>query len=270
MKQIINQESFNDLIKQVKTVNGRLLTNFFIDIEKLDYWLNGENLYYKLTENGLLIFRTDGQFYHLYYYTASSENLFKLLTADFPSNIVTVTDVVGKMQDIKSIVDTFTTAGFHTYAQLNRYTRINNSDSNFYQLSNIVQIATSDCTNRIFELFNENFDKYAEQLPQYHEVENLINKNNVFVIKNKDSVKGFLIFTTNGQTTLLNNFLVDKQFRGEGVGSKLIKHYICKSADIKRMNLWVLADNEAAINIYKEHGYMKDNLVDVVLKKANG
>jgi hypothetical protein len=36
------------------------------------------------------------------------------------------------------------------------------------------------------------------------------------------------------------------------------------------MLLWVVFDNDRAIEIYKQHGYIKDDLADFILIKEHG
>jgi len=259
-------EEITALVQKVKEKGGSFFTNFFIDAEKLDYWLYNKRLYYQLSDFGVLFFRKNESFYYLYYCVVSLENLKRLINLDLPNEKLVV-DIIGKIENIAKIVELFTVSGFKIYTQLHRFIRLNNDNSNYYEPSDEVTEATLADAEEIARLFKENFDTLSEQVLNFDEVKKWITEKKVFIIKGLEGIKGFLIRTTTGQTTILNNFLVQKHYRGQKIGSKLIKHYIFQSVGVKRMLLWVIFDNDRAIEIYEKHGYIKDNLVDFILIK---
>lgn len=269
MNLVHRAEEITALVQKVKEKGGSFFTNFFIDAEKLDYWLYNKRLYYQLTDFGVLFFRKNESFYYLYYCVVSLENLKRLINQYLPDERLVI-DIIGKIENIANIVELFTVSGFKIYTQLHRFIRLNNDDSNYYEPSDEVTEATVADAEEIARLFKDNFDKLSEQVLNFDEVKKWITERKVFIIKGPAEIKGFLIRTTTGQTTILNNFLVQKHYRGQKIGSKLIKHYIFQSKGVKRMLLWVVFDNDNTIEIYKKHGYSKDDLVDFILIKEHG
>lgn len=268
MKLAHKPEDISALLQRVKEKGGSLTTNLFIDAEKLDDWINNGLLYFNETEYGALFLRKDWSFYHLYYYTNSLADLQILVNNHLPQKKL-VLDIIGKSKNLNDLENLFVKANFKKHTQLERYTRINQSDSTFYFLSDEVSLAEKEDADAIARMFEENFDKFSEQVPQLNEVKKLIDEKKILIVKENDNIKGFLVRTFNGQSSILNNFLVDKRFRGEKIGSKLLKYYISESKAVKRMMLWVVFDNETAINVYQHHGYIKDDLVDTILVKNN-
>jgi len=269
MNLVHKAEEITALVQKVKEKGGSFFTNFFIDAEKIDYWLYNKRLYYQLTDFGVLFFRKNESFYYLYYCAVSLENLKRLITHDLPEDKLVV-DIIGKIENIANIVELFTVSGFKIYTQLHRFIRLNKDDSSYYEPSDEVTEATLADAEEIARLFRDNFDKLSEQVLNLDEVKKWITERKVFIIKDLAGIKGFLIRTTTGQTTILNNFLVQKHYRGQKIGSKLLKHYIFKSTGVKRMLLWVVFDNDNAIEVYNKHGYIKDDLVDCILIKEHG
>jgi GNAT superfamily N-acetyltransferase len=265
MKLVHKEEELAALVQNIKKP-GTFITNFFPDPEKVSYWIKSKHLYYLDSEYSVLFLRKNESFFHLYYSSTSIEDLQHIILNYLPEGQI-VTDIIGKEQPIRNFVEVFIKAGFRLHTQLHRFTRINDADKEYYNLSGEVLEATLHDIDEISRLFEDNFDKFSEQVPTSQEVTKLIEDRKILVVRGQSEIKGFLVRTTTGLTTLLNNFLVRKTFRGEKIGSKLLKHYIFESKDTKRMILWVIYDNDTAINVYKRHGYVKDDLVDFVLIK---
>ena len=62
-----------------------------------------------------------------------------------------------------------------------------------------------------------------------------------------------------GEYSLLHNVIVDKKYRGLGLGKKLCLAAILKSKELgaKYSYLQVIKDNDVAVNLYKKLGYKK-------------
>ena len=264
MKLINNKDDVYVLIQKIKQNGSSFITNFFIDQEKLNAWIQEGQLYFIEAPEGVLFFRKNYDFYHLYY-CAGSLNDLSLLLSKYVSNAAFAVDIIGKKQDIEPVQNVFLNLGFKVHTTLERYTRINKEGSDNYQLSNEVTNATDSYSGQIAEMLQKNFDKYAEQVHTLQDVEKLIREGKIIMIGDNGFIKGFLIRTILPQSSILNNFLVNPEFRGEKIGSKLLKHYIFESRNTKRLWLWVLSDNEHAINLYKRHSYVNDGLIDLVL-----
>jgi len=271
MELISNKEEVFFLLQKIKQSGGGLTTNFFIDNEKLNTWINDKQLSFLEAPEGILFFRQDRNFYHIYYSTNSLSNLSTLLSNHLPDKIF-VTDIIGKIIDTDLVSTIFSRIGFNIHVVLERYTRINKENSDYYRPDNEVEIATDDHCGEITEMLQKNFDIYSEQVYSFEEVKKLMHDKKIIMIMDRNKIKGILIRTILPQSSVLNNFLVNPEFLGQKIGSKLLKHYIFESKFTKRMWLWVIKDNEHAINMYKKHGYTRDGLVDLVmiLNKTNG
>lgn len=61
----------------------------------------------------------------------------------------------------------------------------------------------------------------------------------------------------------LENMLVEENFRGKGIGTKLIKDFInwCKREKIDCISLATSAENNQAINCYRKNGFKDKDLI---------
>ena len=263
MKLVPDVEKMIELRQAVKC-KGDFITNFFTEEAKIINWIRSKQFYFLATEEGILFLKKNHSFYHLYFYTSSLTNLYGLVKNHLPTEFIVV-DIPGKEVTTKQHVDLFINAGFKLHTQLQRYIRINDNKNNTFQACEEITLATTEDAEVISSMFEKNFDPISEQVPTLIEVNEMIQNKKVLFIKNNDKIKGFLVRTFIGQTTILNHFLVDENFRGEKIGSKLLKHYLFESKNIKRMLLWVIFDNARAINMYLKHGFMKEDMVDYIL-----
>lgn len=82
--------------------------------------------------------------------------------------------------------------------------------------------------------------------------------NETFVIVSNNDVIGFIhIQNLVGEIDIIN-FIVDKDFRNNKNGYKLLKYIIDNYVD-KKIFLEVAEDNEAAIKLYKRNGFIEIN-----------
>ena len=64
-------------------------------------------------------------------------------------------------------------------------------------------------------------------------------------------------------TANLNNIFVKEEMRRQGVGEMLMKDFrkYCLSNEVKKINVTVIAQNDSAIEFYKEQNFMPSRLI---------
>lgn len=121
----------------------------------------------------------------------------------------------------------------------------------------------------LFKLEKENFDPtlivdwpLSEEGKSYFE--NLIKNEYVIIAIEDENIIGYLAGTINekGSYELLqygeiNNMLVDNNYRGSGIGKKLINRFkeYCKTKNITNLKVVASAKNLNAIDFYKKQGF---------------
>ena len=76
-----------------------------------------------------------------------------------------------------------------------------------------------------------------------------------------DFVEGILL-------ALIQTLVVQKPFRRQGIGSKLLRHVIADAVqrNVGEIHVWTEFENQQAITFYVQHGFQKRGLV---LEKEN-
>jgi len=84
---------------------------------------------------------------------------------------------------------------------------------------------------------------------------------NLLILEIGGGVAGYMIYTMQKNTqksfAYLDDIFIKKDFRKQGYGKKLVKHFmeIAKEKGIKKMGLGVRVENKNAIKLYRELGF---------------
>jgi ribosomal protein S18 acetylase RimI-like enzyme len=131
-------------------------------------------------------------------------------------------------------------------------------------LSDDVRFASAGEVGRIHDVLNHNFDRYAEQIPSTGEIADGIAREQFLLVDKGGIVAGLVHYELTGLTSHLRRWFVNPDFRGQQVGSKLLRRYFALSGRATRFILWVLKSNENAIGRYLHYGYRVDDLADTI------
>ncbi|WP_292460251.1 GNAT family N-acetyltransferase [Methanothermococcus sp.] len=132
-----------------------------------------------------------------------------------------------------------------------------------------------DMVKLLKELFEIEKDFEPNEEKQRKGLELLLNSENarIFVAKCGNTVVGMCSIQTlistaeGGKVGILEDLIVDKDFRGKGIGSKLLSEVgkYCKENNILRLTLLADKDNDKAIEFYNSKNWKFTNLI--VLRK---
>ena len=117
---------------------------------------------------------------------------------------------------------------------------------------NIIDIKSSICENRIYELlapsvFNPTEERLLNRAKKYQEDE----ETNVYVYKEDNEYKGIVVFEIFDSTATILDIAVNPEHQGQGIGSKLID-FIFNS--FKAQNITAETDDDA-IGFYIKYGF---------------
>ena len=270
MERVRDVAEVMEAVDRAKARASAFCTNLFPVRQKLQDWIDHDELFGDVLKGVACFFRRDRDFWHFYFVAPDIEMLGRALNASPQLKTERViADVVGHEAVVGELVTVFTSVGFRPYNRLFRMVRMAQpiQVSTFPSDASIGVAETSDAEG-ILELLNRSFDPYAEQLPRLYEIRAAILSNQCLVAKCSGSLAGLLFFETAGYTSSVRYWLVAEDFRAQHVGSALMNRYFLSNVAVRRFLLWVIADNENAINKYHHYGYGSDGLVDHVL--ANG
>jgi GNAT superfamily N-acetyltransferase len=243
----------------------RFVTNFFPTEAKLQRWVDRQEL---TIEAGLEIFvllRRDRDFHHLYYHASGFDPLdraLRELTAD--TTLTLVADLVGRAVDLTEPAAAFVKRGFRPYTRLLRLARIVTGPGTASELPG-VQLAQEADAKQALTMLEASFDRYAEQLPDSHEIISAIADHSILVVRDGTQIAGLLFFERTGFTSTIRYWLVDPAHRDRKVGARLMRSYFSCCPEVRRFILWVLAANGNALQRYEHYDYAPDGLCDQVM-----
>jgi len=267
MTQIHTVTEVFDAIRVVKAGTPRLITNFFPDQNKLQTWIHCGRLV-GTTADGIAYFlRRDRDFWH-FYYCAESEQALRdgLLKVTHLQRVPVVVDVVGSEECVLGVLDALQFAGFCQYNRLHRMTRATLRDPVPPQDNGVEAVyAGQSDVGAILDLLCRSFDPYAKQLPLREEIKTAVTNGQILIAHVGGALAGVLFSKTQGLTSTIRYWLVDKPFLMLGIGSALMRKYLVAQCSAERLLLWVVGTNENAIRKYQHYGFVPDGLVDHIL-----
>ena len=101
------------------------------------------------------------------------------------------------------------------------------------------------------------FESYvAKGLCEFYEKYNP-ERNRIWACEHHDRIIGFLLLMDRGNTAQLRYFLIDPEYRGIGLGSKLMSLYMdfLRECGYKGSYLWTTHELSTAAFLYKRHGF---------------
>lgn len=117
---------------------------------------------------------------------------------------------------------------------------------------NIIDIKSSICENRIYELlapsvFNPTEERLLNRAKKYQEDKST----NIYAYKHNGEYKGIVIFKIINNSATILDIAVKSKHQGQGIGSKLID-FIFNSFNVD--NVTAETDDDA-IGFYKKYGF---------------
>jgi ribosomal protein S18 acetylase RimI-like enzyme len=249
----------------------RVSTNFFASLPQVEIWAARHNLSWMETAGCLMIFRRSGNLNHVYHVTPSVEALSNSLMAGVLPKGVLVSDLVGRENDIRPIARAYEAAGFRPYATLVRMVRMVDDPLPGGEYPDVTFACLAD-TAAIRGFLIQLLDRFADQIPEEPEIRNSLARRNILIIRREERLGGLLIFDKKGLTSTLRYWYVSPEFRGQGIGARLIKSYFGMCRECRRILLWVARSNLASLEKYRHYGFKEELLMDQIMirKKTIG
>ncbi len=116
--------------------------------------------------------------------------------------------------------------------------------------------------HKAINLFNVSFDKFSGDYIEPSQAEELFENKSLLCAYRSDGVmQGALEASFNGRNAWVSHLVVEKQFRGQGVGNHLMNMFVNYAwlHGCKRLMLWVQHQNESAISLYKKFNFNYTN-----------
>ena len=248
----------------VKSVAPSFETNLYAGRDILESWTRTGLLFHEEVGRTTFFFKKDADFFHLFYVSPSRDDLGRGLEAVAGRPEILTADVVAKTAAKAPVLDAFRANGFYAHNILVRMCRTGRPGGEEDGAPGEVQTAAEADVARIHDVLDRNFDRYAEQIPSADEIAEDIGRQRFLLVDKGGAVAGLVHYEITGLTSHLRRWFVNPDFRGQQVGSRLLRRYFSLSGQATRFILWVLRSNENAIGRYLHYGYHIDDLADTI------
>jgi ribosomal protein S18 acetylase RimI-like enzyme len=272
MRSVSSLDIFNSSIQKVKLIKKSCLTNFFLDIPKMELWMRLNLIQYEDIGETVFFRRGNKGFSNLFFITPDTTALFRdidLFMRKYSGELFVI-DLVGKPDDVLVLSDVFNKKGFYKYTSLQRMSKITGNNFIGSSVSTNVGYAKRSSAESVFKLLFEYFDPIAEQIPLLEEIYNLADNNRIVIYSGEmNTIQGFMIYELNGLTSFLRYWFVHPDHRDKKIGSLLLQSFFNESNNTRRQIFWVISSNQNAIKRYEHYGFVKEELFDYVMINKN-
>jgi ribosomal protein S18 acetylase RimI-like enzyme len=255
-------------IKKVKQNNIGYLTNFFLDIPKMQLWIFLKIIEYEEIGKTIFFCRINKGFKNIYFITTENSALsqdVRLLCHKYSDDLFVI-DLIGQFPYVFDLKNVLLEKGFYQYTSLVRMSKTISSQYLEEKERNCISYADISRGEDINGLLQKYFDPYAEQLPLIDEIHNWANNNQIIIYsEDYQTIQGFIIFELIGSTSYLRYWFVSPDHREKKIGSTLFRKYIKESANTVRQLFWVIESNKNAIKRYEHYGFNKEKLFDNIM-----
>ena len=256
---------YYEFVSNLKKVNRRLITNYYLQEENLKEALKyGRAMY--IYQQGVffnLIIKEDG-FSRLYFHIADNKRYYFNLQND-----IYVCDIILKKDETaKEIITTLTKNNFNIYTRYNKWTC---SAPQFGEFSSQIDVIT--CREGNIEVVEElfcNFDIYSDFLPKKDKIDIFISEKNFLTAYDMDNkMLGALIYSKKGNLITEDFLFVKKEARGFGLGCYLHQrlYQIYYETNMKYI-AWIREDNIQSSKLHSSFNYQMEPILKLTLMKG--
>lgn len=265
MKLIESYSQIHELMSLIRTLGKGFITNFFPEELKTNVLISQHKLWYECINHTVFFYRKNDDFINLFFFSTTDNELETSLRSIKIKDVI-ISDIVTNNK-LSPVVDSFYKNGFEQHSILIRMSKLNKPNNIKNESNERIRNAYKKDINEIQKLYVAYFDKYAEQIPLFEELENWIEKQQMIVYELDSRIVAFLIYDINGLTLYLRYWFVHPEYRDIKIGSVLLKEFFYRGKECKRHLFWVIASNNNAIKRYEHYGFKKENMFDYILIK---
>lgn len=251
--------SWTELLEITATLRekGETITNFYPNEAEMTDWIENDSfLFTEINENAsCLVHKTNGADFLFFYITNVSELSQALLSIknQFPKERLAFDWICRDEEESKLLQKECTAGGFSLHTSLLRMSQVL-KDNSFEDIAGI-EFANKEDIDELSEMFCNSFDPVSERIPSKKQLAQYIESKNILVKRVQNDIAGFAVIDIQKKTMHLKHLLTNLEFRRQGVADLLLKKAFFLSKGCIRYILWVIKENQPAINLYKKFGY---------------
>lgn len=254
---LLDIEQFYELVAQIKKVNRKYLSNYYLSESALLKIIGQEDVTFVYKEKEYLnLWWKKEHFRKLYYFIANPDQY--LIDSDF---FVCVCDVIGKEMDLLASEKVLMGAGMFKYAVYSKWVC---QDTIILLTKNRdhFEVIYGDEGSLFIDKLYLYFDIFSDLLPDQNEVDEFL-KNKHFIgiyDKHKKTLVAGLVYDRHGCVVTEEFVFVVPDYRGQGI-SKLLHNALYEkySGESIKYVAWIREDNVTSINLHRAYNYQKQN-----------
>lgn len=266
MEKISSVLQIQKLVSQIREKQNGFLTNFYLDKEKHQIWIENGDLFFEEWSNSVFLIKKSDDFWNVFY---NSTNLIDLSTdlkgfsARYRENKL-LFDIVGREKQCTELVSVFGQNGYCEATSLVRMTRL--VTPMMYLPDNRVEKAAMTDIPEIYAALHLYFDAQTEQIPYRQELEKYAERGRILLCREQNNLAGFVIFELNASTSYLRYWFTHPDYRDRKIGSALLRRFFEEGKNTKRQLFWVIRSNENAIRRYRHYGFSEEDMFDIIME----
>lgn len=256
--------TWNELLEITAALRGKgeTVTNFYPnEAEMIDWIKNDSFLFTELSEKTACFVHKTREADFLFFYITNVSELSQallLIKNKFPNERLAFDWICRNDEESKALHKECITGGFTLHTSLQRMSQVLKNNS-FDDISEI-EYANKDDIDELSNMFFSAFDPISERIPSKVQLSQYIESQSVLVKRELNEIAGYAVIDIQKKTMYLKHLLTNKKFRRQGVADSLLKKAFFLSKGCIRYILWVIKDNQPAINLYKKFGYEFESL----------
>lgn len=242
-------------------------TNLFARRDEVESWIAKGHLAEAAFSGATLFLRSDDGFRRVYHAAADPAALAAALST-LPTDGALVADLVGRPADVEPWVAAYAEAGFVERRALLRMARQGGATPMRAEdavASGAVAWAQPEEARAVRGLLERLLDPHTEPLPTVDALHDAAVAGGLIVARRDEDLVGMLWFERQGVVAHLRYWHLEPTGRGFGLGGQMMRRFLAASGDAGRLVLWVVADNDESIAIYRHYGFLADGLVDRIM-----
>ena len=254
MKRVENLEVI-DWLLETFMLSGTITNNYLLKDEYTRHIAMG-NLFIDIDDHNAFIYLRRNGFYRVYYLINQEDQIFS-----FNSLQPLVLEILyrGEKNFPQNAKNFWELSGFQPHLSRDAYFLKNTSSNEILDLrpSQVIKAHSSEHISFTKRLIDEYLDLYTGDNLSLEQIEIFVSKGLVYLAFVDGQMAGILQADHKNGIFWLGHLVVDPAFRGKGVAQKLLKYYLNEGviAKCNQFQLWVIKDNEAAVGLYKKHGF---------------
>lgn len=261
MEQVSDADAVGRRVGALSRAAPGFSSNLYAAQDQIARWCADGRLATLAVPGAVLLLQADRDFHHLFHVAESRAALSGAL-AMLPTGTY-VADLIGRGNVLDEICAVHAACGFVPHRLLRRMVRV---QAPRRAEAGDVELAVPADAPQVAAFLDRLLDRFAEQVPEAEELAREAEAGRLLLVRGDDgAVAGMLLYALQGRTAHLRFWHVDADARGQGVGRRLMSGFLARTAEARRLVLWVIGDNDRSIAIYRHYGFEEDGLLDSIM-----